>query len=84
MSGESGIVLRLSGFAQTDTLDLASFAAAGASFFFAENKAKTIGTLTITDGKLQATVTLFGQYVAAGFNLGSDGGTGTAITYISA
>jgi hypothetical protein len=46
-----------------------------------ENAAKTSGTLTITSGSLKATVTLLGQYVAAGFHLASDGAGGTAITY---
>jgi len=42
------------------------------------------GTLTITDGKLTAAVTLFGNYVAGGFKLASDGAAGTAVTYVSA
>ena len=54
-----------------------------AKLSFVENKAKTIGTLTITDGALKAAVTLFGNYVATGFKL-SAAGAGTAITYTSA
>jgi hypothetical protein len=72
----------VSGFAKTDTLDLASFKFAKTEkLTFVENKAKTSGTLTVTDGKLKATITLFGQYVAAGFHLATDGPAGTAITY---
>ena len=41
------------------------------------------GLLTITDGTLKATITLFGQYVATGFKL-TAAGTGTAISYTSA
>jgi hypothetical protein len=37
--------------------------------------------LTITDGTLKESVTLFGQYIAAGFNSASDGHGGTDITY---
>jgi hypothetical protein len=48
---------------------------------FVENAAKTQGTLTITDGTLHASVTLFGQYAAAGFHFASDGVVGTVITY---
>ncbi len=40
--------------------------------------------MTITDGKLTAAVTLFGNYVAGGFKLASDGAAGTAVTYVSA
>ena len=47
----------------------------------AYNAGKGKGTLTITDGSLKATVTLFGQYVAAGFHLAKDSAGGTVITY---
>ena len=33
---------------------------------------------------LKATVTLFGQYVATGFHLATDGVAGTALTYTQA
>jgi autotransporter passenger strand-loop-strand repeat protein len=84
VAGTKGIALTVSGFAGTDTVDLADFASTGAKLSFVENTAKTSGTLTITDGTLKATVTLFGQYVATGFKLGADGAGGTAITYTSA
>jgi hypothetical protein len=48
---------------------------------FTENKTHTAGTLTVTEGSLKQTLTLFGQYAAAGFSLSKDSGGGTAITY---
>ena len=78
----TGVALVFSGFDKTDTLDLTAFAFNGSeSFSFVENGANTSGTLTITDGVLHASVTLFGQYTAAGFNLASDGADGTAVIY---
>ncbi|MDP1747971.1 MAG: hypothetical protein Q8L22_00825 [Reyranella sp.] len=38
------------------------------------------GTLTLTSGALQASVTLFGTYVASSFKLASDGTVGTMVT----
>ena len=76
--------LTISGFVKGDTLDLTDIAVKGASLSFVENKAGTSGTLTITNAKEKATVTLFGQYVAAGFKLGNDGHGGAAVTYTSA
>jgi len=35
----------------------------------------------VTDGALKATITLFGQYVAAGFHLTHNAAGGTTITY---
>ena len=59
---------------------LTAFAFGGAlKHSFVENKAKTKGVLTVTDGALNASITLFGQYVA-GFHFAKDG-AGTAITY---
>jgi autotransporter passenger strand-loop-strand repeat protein len=81
VGGAKNQTLKVSGFAATDTLDLADYAFKGANFTFVENKAKTQGVLTVTDGGLTAKVTLLGQYVATGFHLASDGATGTAITY---
>jgi len=82
VAGTSGIAFGVKGFAKTDTIDLASFKfGSGEKLSFVENKAKTQGTLTITDGALKASITLFGNYVAAGFHLATDGATGTAVTY---
>jgi hypothetical protein len=81
----STAALTFSGFKAGDKLDLARFKfTAAEKLSFVENKSKTKGTLTITSGKLTATVTLFGQYVAGGFYLASDGATGTTVTYSSA
>ena len=38
------------------------------------------GTLTLTSDTLQASVTLFGTYVASSFKLASDGAFGTFVT----
>jgi hypothetical protein len=42
----------------------------------------TAGSLFVTDGTRSATVTLFGQFVAAGFQATSDSGVGSEIAYI--
>jgi hypothetical protein len=82
MAAKTSLTLKISGFAATDTLDLAGYAfGAKEKLSFKENATKTQGTLTITDGALHATITLFGQYVAAGFQHVSDGAAGTAIHY---
>jgi len=47
---------------------------------FKENAAKTQGVLTVTDGTLRASLTLFGNYVAAGFH-GARTADGTLVTY---
>jgi len=72
----------LSGFNTKDRLDFRSYKfGTGPTLSFTENAGKTQGTLTITDGGLSATVTLFGNYIAAGFHLANDGAGGTAVTY---
>ncbi len=69
---------------QGDALDLASFGFKKTETLkFVEAASHKSGTLTVTDGALKATVTLFGQYVAGGFKLAADG-AGTAVTYVSA
>src|SRR6185437_15972084 len=74
--------LTASGFGKSDTLDFRSFKPGRAeTVSFVENAAHTKGVLTIKDGAMKATVTLFGQYVAAGFKIGEDGAGGTALTY---
>ena len=64
------------------TIDLADidFTSSG-TVSFVENPAHTSGTLTVTEGGAKQTLTLFGQYVAAGFSLSTDAGGGTEITY---
>jgi fibronectin-binding autotransporter adhesin len=72
----------ISGFGADDAIDLTAFRfRASEKLSFAENAAKTKGVVTITDGTLKTSITLFGQYVASGFHVVTDGGTGTAITY---
>ena len=56
----------------------------GEKLSFVENAAKTSGTLTVTDGALRTSVTLFGHYTAVGFHMAGDGMGGTMITYGSA
>jgi len=48
---------------------------------YTPNAAKTGGELDVTDGALHAKITLFGNYVAAGFHLVKDPAGGTAVTY---
>jgi hypothetical protein len=72
----------LRGFNNKSLLELTSFAPGSTEkISFSESGDKTNGVLTITDGFEQASITLFGQYVAAGFHMGSDGHGGTAVTY---
>lgn len=78
-SATTGISGSISGFQAGDTLGLAAFGfSAAEKLTYVQGTGK--GTLTITDGALKATVTLFGQYAAAGFHL-AKAGAGTAITY---
>jgi hypothetical protein len=57
---------------------------------FTENAGGTAGTLSLSDGTHSASITLFGQFMAAGFSGSAssagfstafDGGSGTKITY---
>jgi autotransporter passenger strand-loop-strand repeat protein len=82
VAARGNILLTVSGFAPGDILRLAGYRfGPSETLTFVENAAHTKGTLTVTSGTVKATVTLFGQYVAAGFNLSSDGDVGTVITY---
>jgi len=82
LAGSATASATLSGFNAKDRLDFASFKfGAGPKVSFTENAGKTSGTLTVTDGALTATVTLFGNYIATGFHLANDGAGGTAVTY---
>jgi autotransporter passenger strand-loop-strand repeat protein len=70
------------GFAASDRFDLASFAFdKSETLSFVENSLKTRGTLTVSDGAMKATITVFGQYVAAGFHIATDHVAGSVITY---
>jgi len=48
---------------------------------FVENAKKTEGTLTLKNGVNTVALHLFGQHVAQGFHIASDGHGGTMITY---
>jgi autotransporter passenger strand-loop-strand repeat protein len=81
LAASNGEDLSILGFHATDTINLTNFKfGAGEKLSFIENLSKTAGTLTVTEGALKFTATLFGQYVAAGFHFAKDG-AGTAITY---
>jgi hypothetical protein len=65
-----------------DSIELTNFAfGASETVTFTEDPTRLKGVLTITDGALHAKLTLFGQYVVAGFHLASNHAGGTAITY---
>jgi len=84
VAAKNGEHLVVSGFKATDAINLTNFKFSVAEkLSFVENAKKTGGLLTITDGALKATVTLFGQYMATGFHLSAHG-AGTAITYSGA
>ena len=72
---------KLSNFTVGDRLDLRQFDPTTTTVAFTENAAMTQGTLTVTDGALQAKITLLGQYSAAQFHISSDGLPGG--TYIT-
>jgi len=50
-------------------------------FSFKEDASNTFGTLTVTDGTHNAAIQLFGQFMAAGFGVASDGKNGTDFAY---
>jgi len=81
-TAKTALALRVAGFGAADRIDLTGFGnGAGLKHSFVENKSKTQGILTLTEGGRTARITLFGQYVAAGFNFASDGHGGTVVTY---
>jgi hypothetical protein len=66
-------------------IDLPSFAfAAAEKIACAENGAGTQAVLTITSGTRNLSITLFGQYIAAGFHPQKDAAGATEITYTPA
>jgi hypothetical protein len=48
---------------------------------FQEDASNNFGTLTVTDGTHSASIKLFGQFTAAGFQTATDNATGTLVTY---
>ena len=76
-----GVVSGLS-VASGGVIDLATFAfSSSAKLSFVENAQNTGGVLTISGGTGGLSITLLGQYIAAGFQEKSDGAAGTAISY---
>ena len=79
----AGFGATISGFGAKTGIDITGFKFSGKpKASFAEAASNKQGVLTITDGSQTFKVTLFGQYVAAGFHLSSDGAAGgTVVTY---
>ena len=72
----------VSGFGAGDALDLADIAfGANLTVGYSANATGTGGTLSISDTTHSASIALFGQFAAAGFDVGSDAGSGTMVTY---
>jgi hypothetical protein len=69
--------------ANSDVIDLSNLSPSSAHISFSENSANTAGTLTVSDNQGHtAAITLFGQFVAAGFHSAPDStGHGADITY---
>ncbi len=62
-------------------LDLAGLNPASATLGFKEDPSGAFGTLTIQSGGHETSMTLLGQYAAAGFGIASDGHGGTFVDY---
>jgi fibronectin-binding autotransporter adhesin len=72
----------ISGFGAHTAIDMTPFKFSGKpKASFVEAASKKQGVLTVTDGSQSLKITLFGQYVAAGFHLAADGFGGTVVTY---
>ena len=72
----------ISGFAAGDALDLTDIAfGADTTLGYSVNATGTGGTLSVSDGTHNASIALFGQYAAVGFQVGSDHGGGAIVTY---
>lgn len=68
-------------FSETDRIDLTTFKVeASETFSSVENAHNNSGMLTIKDGALKASITLFGEHIVGGFHLAASG-AGAAITY---
>jgi hypothetical protein len=72
----------VSGFGAGDTLDLSDIViGANTTVGYSANTDGTGGTLNVSDGAHNANIALFGQFAAAGFQVGSDAGGGAMVTY---
>ncbi len=78
LSDGSAFAGTVSGFAASDAIDVTTVAFSGATHV---SYAAATHDLTVTDGTHSVGITLFQQYVAAGFHDISDGAGGTTITY---
>ncbi len=82
----AGFKAGISGFAVGDQIDADNAAfkfGKGETLTFVENAAKTEGTLVLKNGDNRLALHLFGQYIAQGFQLSSDGHRGSLISYQS-
>jgi hypothetical protein len=70
----------VAGFAVPDVIDFSAVNFATATKIYSGNTSS--GTLTVTDGTHSVSLMLLGNYMAASFNLGPEGGggTGTLVT----
>jgi hypothetical protein len=67
-----------------DALDFSDIAfGTNTTLGYSPNISGTGGTLSVSDGMHAASIALFGQYAAAGFQLGSDQNHGALVTYSS-
>ena len=83
----AGFEAGIGGLVAGDKIDLTSAAFAfspSETLAFTENAGSTGGTLTVKDGANTLNLLLFGQFVASGFHLASDGHGGSAISYTQA
>jgi hypothetical protein len=72
----------VSGFGTGDCLELVDIAFGNdVTLAYQANNDGTGGVLNVTDGAQSATVALFGQYSAAGFDIKADESTGSIVTY---
>jgi hypothetical protein len=72
----------ISGFAISDSIDLANVGFAAASVSYHENAAGTGGALAISGGAQSAVLNLIGQYTADNFSITPDHATGTLVTFV--
>ena len=72
----------ISGFGDSDVIDLANVGSATASISYHENAAGTGGTLMISDGTQTVDLSLLGDYSADNFRIVPDQVKGTLVTYV--
>jgi hypothetical protein len=70
---------RIGNWGVNDALDLTDMLAAGTQLSYVQGNGQ--GTLSLTDGTHNASVTLFGNWIAADFHVGSDSGGGALVSY---